>query len=111
MMEFDDFSDKKTKTDKILEKREKIKNQLAGKLEKLNFSETQIEDVIEIIDIAEAEIAKIKSNLNGTNINNPDPTPIMKAAFSEIKMRELQMGIDIRKKIDEIMQYNSKKNM
>lgn len=109
-MEFDDFSDKKTETDKIREKREKIKGQLTKQLIALKFSDVQIEDVLQIIDIAEAEIEQIKSKLIGTNINNPDPTPIMQAIFNEIRLKELQMGIDIRQKIDEIIKYNSSKN-
>lgn len=107
-MDFDDFSAEKDNTQKILNKREGLKNQLASKLQKLGFSDIQIDGILNIIDTAEAKIEKIKISLNGTNINTDDPTPVMKQALDEIKICRLQMEIDIRTKISEILANKSK---
>jgi len=103
-MEFDDIRDEDdSKTQKILSDREKIKNQLARKLKGLKFSEDEIYEVLDIVDMAEARIEKVKMSLNGTNINNDDPTTVMKIAFDEIKVLQTKMAIDIRAKINEIL--------
>ncbi len=107
-MEFDDFSPEKDNTQKIMKERDKIKNQMARKLTQLKFSEKEIYDVLDIIDLAEAKIEKVKVSLNGTNINTDDPTPAMKMALDEIKILQTKMAIDIRKKINEILAYKNK---
>lgn len=107
-MEFDDFSPEKDNTQKIMKERDKIKNQMVRKLTQLKFSEKEIYDVLDIIDLAEAKIEKVKVSLNGTNINTDDPTPAMKMALDEIKILQTKMAIDIRKKINEILAYKNK---
>lgn len=107
-MDFDDFSPQKDKTQKIMKERDKIKNQMIRKLTQLKFSEKEIYDVLDIIDLAEAKIEKVKVSLNGTNINTDDPTPAMKIALDEIKILQTKMAIDIRKKISEILAYKNK---
>lgn len=103
-MEFDDFSPGRDNTQKIMNERDKIKNQMARKLASLKFSENEINEVLDIIDFAEAKIEKIKVSLNGTNINTDDPTPVMKMALDEIKILQTRMAIDIRTKINEIIE-------
>ncbi len=106
-MEFDDFSNEKDNTQKILSEREKIKNQMENKLRRLKFSDGEIEEVLDIIDMAEAKIEKIKASLNGTNINTDDPTIKMRVALDEIKILQTKMALDIREKINEILSYKN----
>lgn len=106
-MEFDDFSNEKDNTQKILSEREKIKNQMENKLRRLKFSDGEIEEVLDIIDMAEAKIEKIKVSLNGTNINTDDPTIKMRVALDEIKILQTKMALDIREKINEILSYKN----
>ena len=94
-MEFDDFSNEKDNTQKILSEREKIKNQMENKLRRLKFTDGEIEEVLDIIDMAEAKIEKIKVSLNGTNINTDDPTIKMRVALDEIKILKTKMALDI----------------
>ncbi len=42
-MEFDDFSNERDNTSKILNEREKIKNQMERKLKQLKFSDNEID--------------------------------------------------------------------
>jgi len=107
-MDFDDFSNEKDNTQKILQNREKIKKQMEHKLRQLKFSDDEIDEVLDIIDMAEAKIEKIKVSLNGTNINTDDPTPRMKMALDEIKILQTKMALDIRTKINEILSYKTK---
>ena len=106
-MEFDDFSNEKDNTQKILNEREKIKNQMENKLRRLKFTDGEIEEVLDIIDMAEAKIEKIKVSLNGTNINTDDPTIKMRVALDEIKILQTKMALDIREKINEILSYKN----
>ena len=59
-MEFDDFSNERDNTQKILNEREKIKNQMEHKLRQLRFSDDEIDEVLDIIEMAEAKIEKGK---------------------------------------------------
>lgn len=106
-MEFDDFSNERDNTQKILSEREKIKNQMENKLRRLKFTDGEIEEVLDIIDMAEAKIEKIKVSLNGTNINTDDPTIKMRVALDEIKILQTKMALDIREKINEILSYKN----
>ncbi len=107
-MDFDDFSNERDNTQKILNQREKIKNQMERKLRQLKFSDDEIDEVLDIIDYAEAKIEQIKVSLNGTNINTDDPTPRMQTALDEIKILQTQMALDLRTKINEILSYKNK---
>lgn len=106
-MEFDDFSNEKDNTQKILSEREKIKNQMENKLRRLKFTDGEIEEVLDIIDMAEAKIEKIKVSLNGTNINTDDPTIKMRVALDEIKILQTKMALEVREKINEILSYKN----
>ena len=59
-MEFDDFSNERDNTQKILNEREKIKNQMEHKLRQLRFSDDEIDEVLYIIEMAEAKIERVK---------------------------------------------------
>ncbi len=109
-MDFDDFSNEKDNTQKILQNREKIKNQMIKKLSQLKFNDNEINEVLNIIDIAEAKIEAVKVTLNGTNINTDDPTPVMKLALDQIRLLQTKMALDIRTKINEILEYKNRKN-
>lgn len=106
-MEFDDFSNEKDNTQKILSEREKIKNQMERKLRQLKFSDGEIEEVLDIIEMTEAKIEKVKVSLNGTNINTDDPTPKMRTALDEIKILQTKMALEVREKINEILSYKN----
>ena len=107
-MDFDDFSSEKDKTKKIMQDRDKIKNQMIKKLSSLKFNENEINEVLNIIDFAEAKIEAVKVTLNGTNINTDDPTPAMKLALDEIRLLQTKMAVDIRVKINEILAYKNR---
>ncbi len=107
-MEFDDFSNERDNTQKILNEREKIKNQMEHKLRQLRFSDDEIDEVLDIIEMAEAKIERVKVSLNGTNINTDDPTPKMQMALDEIKILQTQMALDIRTNISEILSYKNR---
>ncbi len=107
-MDFDDFSNEKDNTQKIMQNREKIKNQMIKKLSQLKFNDNEINEVLNIIDMAEAKIEAVKVTLNGTNINTDDPTPVMKLALDQIKLLQTKMALDIRTKINEILTYKNR---
>ena len=107
-MEFDDFSNEKDNTQKIMQDRDKIKNQMVKKLLSLKFNENEINEVLNIIDMAEAKIEAVKVSLNGTNINTDDPTPVMKLALDQIKLLQTKMALDIKTKINEILTYKNR---
>lgn len=107
-MDFDDFSSEKDNTQKIMQDRDKIKNQMIKKLSALKFNDNEINEVLNIIDFAEAKIEAVKVTLNGTNINTDDPTPVMKLALDEIRLLQTKMAVDVRVKINEILAYKNK---
>ena len=80
------------------------------KLSQLKFNDNEINEVLNIIDIAEAKIEAVKVTLNGTNINTDDPTPVMKLALDQIRLLQTKMALDIRTKINEILEYKNRKN-
>ncbi len=90
------------KTEKLRKERDGIKKTLADNLKLLNFTEDEIDEVIDVITKTEDEIQKLKDELVGTNINNPNPNEIMKEIFQEIRDLEMQMGLEVKAKISEI---------
>ncbi len=105
----DDFDTNEDRTLQIAKERELIKEKMKDKLDKLGFNDTEINSVIQIIDITEAKISTLKSSLIGTNINNDDPTPIMAHVISQIKQLQIDMAEDIKKRVDEILTYKKNK--
>jgi len=90
------------KTEKINKERSQIKETMAQNLQRIGFSEQEINEVLAILDKSEEEIQKQKDLLIGTNINNPDPNLIMREIFEEIRRIELKAASDIKTKISEI---------
>lgn len=93
---------KQSKTEEINEERSEITLTLMNNLKKIGFSDEEVEEVVEIIDLAEAKIQEKKDSLIGTNINNPNVNEDMKKIFQAIRNIQLQMGEDVKEKIAEI---------
>ena len=85
----------KDKTDKIMDERNDIKKVLINNMKAMNFTNAEINEVLAIIKKAEDDVQVQKDALIGTNINNPDPNPIMKEKFDEIRRIQLQSGEDL----------------
>ncbi|MBE7705290.1 MAG: hypothetical protein E7Z90_05715 [Cyanobacteria bacterium SIG29] len=90
------------KTDEIMEERSEIKKTMATNLKAIGFSDSEIEEVLDVITKAETAIQIQKDNLIGTNINTYDPNPAMKEIFDEIRKIQLQSAEDVKSKIAEI---------
>lgn len=90
------------RTEKIMEERSSIKENLAVKLKESGFDDYEINEVLDIITKAEADVQKQKDLLIGTNINNLEPNIIMREIFEEIRRIQLKSGEDIKLKIAEI---------
>ena len=93
---------KKILQKKIEEDREKIKETMAANLKKLNFTNMEINEVMELIAVAETKIQILKDSLIGSNINNDDPTPQMKQVHDEIMAIQQQLAADIKSKVAQI---------
>lgn len=91
-------------TDEIIEKRKKILEEMASKLRQVGFTQEEIDEVINIQIESEKKIQEQKDLLIGTNINNPNPTIIMKEIMTEIRRLEEKAAMDMRAKIAEIRQ-------
>lgn len=90
------------KTAQIKEERSKIVSGISEKLKMLNFTDEEINEVTSILKKMEADVQIEKNALIGTNINNPDPTIIMKEKMDKIREIELKAAEDMRTKIAEI---------
>lgn len=90
------------KTAEIIEERDGIKGTLVKNLRAIDFTDDEISEVLAIITKAEEDVQIQKDMLIGTNINNPNPNPIMREKFAEIRRIQLQSGEDIKAKIAEI---------
>ena len=90
------------KTEEINKKRSELKVSMEANLASIGFSKEEIEEVLNIITIAEDKIQEQKDLLIGTNINNYHINETMRPIFTEIKKLQLKMADDIREKIVEI---------
>lgn len=63
----------------------------------------EINEVLDVITLAEADIKIAEDSLNHVNINNPDPTRSMHAAIEDIRRYQKELAYNIRKKIIDIM--------
>ena len=93
---------KQSTTDEINEERSEITKTLMKNLKGIGFTDDEVEEVVCIIDMAEAKIQEKKDSLIGTNINNPNVNEDMKKIFQAIRNIQLQMGEDVKAKIAEI---------
>lgn len=83
--------------------RENLKQQLSLNLRRRGFTEMEINEVLDVITLAEADIKIAEDSLNHVNINNPDPTRSMHAAIEDIRRYQKELAYNIRKKIIDIM--------
>lgn len=90
------------KTEQINKKRSEVKTSMEENLKSIGFTQSEVNEVLNIITIAEEKIQQQKDLLIGTNINNQYVNETMKPIFAEIKRLQLKMADDIRKKITEI---------
>lgn len=90
------------RTEQIKKDREAIKETFRTNLREIGFTSMEIDEVLDVITMYEEKIEFAKLKLIGTNINNPDPGEIMHDVFGEIREYELNMGRDIKAKIEEI---------
>ena len=97
-----------SKTEKILEERSEIKLQMENNLRKLNFTTMEINQVLNLITVAERKIEKLKRGLIGSNINNDNPLPLQEKTLEEIREIQKQLQIDIKSKVEEIRQRKIK---
>ena len=100
----DNSNDGGKKTEEIKEQRASIKDTFRTNLRALGFTTMEIEEVILVIEDYERKIEYAKLKLDGTNINNPDPTIIMHDVHEEIAQYREQMALDIKAKVEEIKQ-------
>lgn len=92
------------KTQEINKKRSEVKDSMEANLKSIGFTDEEVNEVLDIITVAEDEIQKQKDLLIGTNINNQYFNEAMRPIFAEIKRLQLKMADDIRNKISEIKQ-------
>ena len=92
------------KTKEINKKRSEVKISMEANLKSIGFTDDEVNEVLDIITVAEDEIQKQKDLLIGTNINNHYFNESMRPIFAEIKRLQLKMADDIRNKISEIKQ-------
>ncbi|MGN0006237.1 MAG: hypothetical protein ACI37Z_09760 [Candidatus Gastranaerophilaceae bacterium] len=83
--------------------RENLKQQLALNLKRRGFTEMEVNEVLDVITLAEADIKIAEDSLNHVNINNPDPTRSMHAAIEDIRRYQKELAYNLRKKIIDIM--------
>lgn len=90
------------KTEEINKKRSELKISMEKNLSSIGFTKEEIDEVLNIITVAEDKIQEQKDLLIGTNINNYHFNETMRPIFAEIKKLQLKMADDIREKIAEI---------
>ena len=83
--------------------RENLKQQLALNLSRRGFTEMEVNEVLDVITLAEADIRIAEDSLNHVNINNPDPTRSMHAAIEDIRRYQKELAYNLRKKIIDIL--------
>lgn len=92
----------KNKTDKINNKHFEMKNSMENNLKSIGFTKEEVDEVLNVITLAEGKIQEQKDLLIGSNINNLYVNETMKHIFAQIKKLQLKMADDVRAKIEEI---------
>lgn len=104
---FDFFTGGDNSQDTVIEitkNRGTLKNNIRVSLMRCGFTEMEVNEVINVIELAEADIRIAEDSIKHCNINNPDPTRSMHAAIEDIRRYQKELAYDVRKKIMEIMQ-------
>lgn len=84
-------------------KRANLKAKLKLNLMRRGFSQMEINEVLDVVTLAEADIKIAEDSLAHVNINNPDPTRAMHAALEDIRRYQKELAYNVRLKIMEIM--------
>lgn len=92
------------RTDEINEGRNNQKRMLVDNLKRLNFSDSEIDEVTYILTKCEQMVQVVKDDLIGTNINNLEPDKILAEKLEKIHDIEVTAAKDIREKIAEIIE-------
>ena len=90
------------RTDEINEERNNQKRILIENLKRINFTDSEIDEVTSILKKCEQMIQVVKDDLIGTNINNIDPQRTLLEKLERMREIELNAAKDIREKIAEI---------
>ncbi len=75
---------------------------LASKLKVFNFTDLEIKQVRDIINIAQEDIELVKNSLSGVDVDSPNAEKIFSKAKNEILDIQSQMSKDIKSKISNI---------
>ncbi len=103
----DFFSNSNSKNNSFFEtttERENLKNQLTLRLMQYGFTRMEINEVLDVITLAEADIKVAKDSLNHVNLNNQDPTRSIHSALNDIKLYQKELAFNLRKKILDIIE-------
>jgi len=87
----------------VSHKRGALKAKLKYQLKIRGFSDMELKEIIDVIELAEADIRVAEDSLAHVHINNPDPTRAMHAALEDIRRYEKELAYNVRKKILEIL--------
>lgn len=93
------------KTKEISKERRALIKKMVDTLKDLRFSGEEIEEIVEIINVAQDDVAHMKEELEGTNIDTTPDDAIYatQKKTAEIRARNEKMALDIREKINQIM--------
>lgn len=104
---------KKDDTEKVVnaeKERNGIKKTIKNDLKrKLKFSDSEIQEVMEIIDNEEREINDLKSMLSNVNTNNDNTEDDVNLAVRKIKEAGERMALGVRQKTAEILMRRQQK--
>jgi|GEM_PF-1429064 len=97
------------KTREITQERKNILKQMTTSLKTLGFTDDEINEVLDIINKAQDDVAYIKEELEGTNLNveAEEAVYITRKKTGDIRAKNEKMAADIRAKISEIMTRKS----
>ncbi|MBR5303374.1 MAG: hypothetical protein IKU37_00935 [Candidatus Gastranaerophilales bacterium] len=101
--------EEKSKTEIMQEKRDNLKLTIAVKLYEKGCSDSEIEQVLSIIQNAEDDIQIIKNSLIGTNINpQGDPNKPLHDGILKIRARQEEMQKELNEAIQNILANKNK---
>ena len=112
-MDFFKKKEEKSRVEQFEEKRNNIKTQLSTKLYAIGFTDDEVEEVLNVIESAESDIARIKQSLIGTNINpdlSKDPNEPLYNGVMEIRKIQAQMEKELNETIARIKQSHQNSN-
>ncbi|MBQ2645093.1 hypothetical protein IJG14_05945 [bacterium] len=84
-------------------RRAQIKVELMENLKKRGFTQMEINEIMDVITLAEADMKIAEDSLLHVNVNNDDPTRAMHAAIQDMRKYQKELAYNVRKKIMDIM--------